>query len=216
MDKSEAKALGLKKYSGGPECKRGHNGDRWTSTGMCCECMRIAQRKKYWDNPDAARKSAKAKYNPEYYKAYYAENKERITARNRGWLEENKERKRELDREYRSSEREKIREANKKWASENPDKRMASWRNRDARLRNADGTHNADDVALILEEQNFTCPYCLSDLSEGYHVDHYVPLAKGGSNWPDNLQCLCPTCNTRKGAKEPDVWHAEIWPYMRP
>lgn len=77
-------------------------------------------------------------------------------------------------------------------------------------MRNAPGTHTADDIALILEEQNFTCPYCLADLADGYHVDHYMPLALGGSNWPDNLQCTCPTCNMRKGAKHPSDWHKEL------
>lgn len=216
MDRKTAKELGSKKYDDGPVCKRGHSGDRWTSTGMCCQCMRDAQRKKYWDDPDAARIRAKDKYNPQYASRYYLDNKEKISARNASWLDENADRKKSIDKTYRKREREKIREANKKWAAENPDKRAASWRNRDALLRNAEGTHTADDVAIILEEQNFTCPYCNAGLADGYHVDHYVPLKLGGSNWPDNLQCLCPTCNIQKGAKDPANWHNEIWKYTIP
>jgi hypothetical protein len=32
-------------------------------------------------------------------------------------------------------------------------------------------------------------------------VDHVVPLARGGTNDPTNLQVLCLSCNTRKGAR---------------
>jgi 5-methylcytosine-specific restriction endonuclease McrA len=87
---------------------------------------------------------------------------------------------------------------------------MANWRNRDALMRNAEGTHTAQDVKSIYDGQGGDCVYCGADLSEGYHVDHIMPLVLGGSNWPNNLQCLCPTCNLRKGGKHPEDWHKEI------
>ena len=79
-----------------------------------------------------------------------------------------------------------------------------------ARRRNAEGYYTAGDIAAIYSRQSGLCVYCDAALSEGYHVDHIMPLHLGGSNWPDNLQCLCPTCNVRKGAKHPDYWHKEI------
>ena len=31
------------------------------------------------------------------------------------------------------------------------------------------------------------------------HIDHITPVAQGGANARDNMQLLCPGCNTRKG-----------------
>lgn len=33
------------------------------------------------------------------------------------------------------------------------------------------------------------------------HVDHIVPVARGGANDPSNYQALCARCNKSKGAK---------------
>ena len=38
------------------------------------------------------------------------------------------------------------------------------------------------------------------------HVDYIMPLFQGGTNWPDNLQLLCPRCNRAKGSLLPETW----------
>jgi len=40
-------------------------------------------------------------------------------------------------------------------------------------------------------------------LGGDYHVDHRVPIARGGSNGPENLVIACPDCNRRKNAQMP-------------
>lgn len=42
----------------------------------------------------------------------------------------------------------------------------------------------------------------LPGLLEEYDVDHRIPLWKGGSEEPENLQALCPACHRRKTEKE--------------
>ena len=40
------------------------------------------------------------------------------------------------------------------------------------------------------------CVYCWTD--HNLTVDHITPKIKGGSNNPENLQCLCEICNKMK------------------
>jgi hypothetical protein len=55
----------------------------------------------------------------------------------------------------------------------------------------------------ILERDNYQCLDCgrspRNDAACVLHVDHRIPLAKGGTNDPDNLQTLCDDCNIGKG-----------------
>lgn len=46
------------------------------------------------------------------------------------------------------------------------------------------------------------CAYCGS--SKRLTVDHKKPVALGGTDDRKNLQCLCKTCNSRKGARWED------------
>jgi len=55
----------------------------------------------------------------------------------------------------------------------------------------------------VLARCAFVCQHCGADLFEvEHHIDHIVPLAKGGNNDEDNLQALCAPCNLAKGAQD--------------
>ena len=43
------------------------------------------------------------------------------------------------------------------------------------------------------------------------HIDHVVPLAKGGMHEDANLQALCAQCNNRKYDKDPIVFARKNW-----
>ncbi len=55
----------------------------------------------------------------------------------------------------------------------------------------------------IFERDQGLCAYCggLILYDELWHIDHVIPVAKGGSNDPKNLVLSCPACNLKKGAK---------------
>ena len=56
----------------------------------------------------------------------------------------------------------------------------------------------------ILRRDHFRCQICGRTADEDHvklHVDHIVPIAKGGKTEPNNLRTLCQDCNLGKGAK---------------
>ncbi|WP_083747307.1 HNH endonuclease [Teichococcus deserti] len=55
------------------------------------------------------------------------------------------------------------------------------------------------------------CPYCLARLHwSDKTLDHIIPLKLGGIHGVSNVLVCCRTCNTRKNAKPPDRWLAQI------
>lgn len=109
------------------------------------------------------------------------------------------------------------RTATKNWRERNPERNRQVWddyyathkeyesQRSKARIharRGHPGVFTKADVQVALLMQECRCFYCDMPLS-GYHVDHYIPLAKGGTNWALNLVIACPSCNRRKKDKLP-------------
>ena len=55
----------------------------------------------------------------------------------------------------------------------------------------------------VLRRDNFRCQICGATQKDGVklHVDHIVPVSKGGRTEMSNLRTLCERCNMGKGAK---------------
>lgn len=62
-----------------------------------------------------------------------------------------------------------------------------------------------DDLRYdVLKRDNFACQKCGATAKDGakLHVDHIIPVFKGGKTTISNLQTLCDRCNIGKGTKE--------------
>lgn len=196
----------------------------------------IAEYKRVWNIENAVEVGAKkrlyAKANAamlaDRKKEWCSANKESLSEKKREWRLSNPEKISKSGQAYRKANRELILEKARKaysadpekftarskaYRDANPEKRAVLVRNRRAAKNLAEGSHTSKDVGFIFDQQRGLCANCKETLeksgSNTYHVDHIMPISKGGSNWPSNLQCLCPTCNMRKNAKDPFAWANE-------
>lgn len=64
-------------------------------------------------------------------------------------------------------------------------------------------------IMFLKETYNFCCGYC-GIKPNVLHIDHIMPLSKGGRHIKSNLIPACKTCNSKKASKLPEIWFAEI------
>ena len=183
ISKTQARDNGASTYFTGRPCKHGHISERYVSNGHCKDC--IDRRHKEW-----------RKAHPE-----------KTNAISQRWKEKNREALAEYKKRYRSEFPEKHAKNAVEYRKRHTSKIRALSRSYKAKKRAAVGFHSGADIEALELAQDGKCKACAGSFDElGYHVDHIEPLSKGGSNWPSNLQLLCPACNLSKGDKDFTEW----------
>lgn len=128
---------------------------------------------------------------------------ERAREKTRRWYARNIEVQRERGRVKRAKSLEKYRQHSRSYNADNLPRLAAIARNRRARKKGNGGRHTAADVEAIFHAQSKKCACCRVRLGAKYHVDHIIPIARGGSDDRKNLQILCAPCNQSKSARDP-------------
>lgn len=173
------------------------------------ERIKEQKRQYYQDNHERIRAAQNATYPLRrekviaYHREYSKNNREKIAADKRAYAQQNRER---------------IREYKAKWRAQNRVK-VSTWtRNYKLRKRNALGTHTAEDIQLQIRSQTdkkgkLRCWWCAKVIpaEQTYHVDHVIPLSRGGSNAPENLCISCAHCNLSKFNHLPQEWKGRLF-----
>jgi 5-methylcytosine-specific restriction endonuclease McrA len=121
---------------------------------------------------------------------YYAHNRDRVLA--------SQKQKYENNTEYRQQ---RVQSAIQ-WQKDNPDK--VALRSIRRKMRKLNAFIEDVDRNTLYEMYGGCCGICKEfiDLTQtGFHVDHVIPLSKGGMHGYINTQPAHPKCNLRKGSK---------------
>lgn len=164
-------------------------------------------------------------------KAWYERNKERSNAKKKAWTEKNKERARATKKAWTERNRERSKAAQRAWAERNPEYKK-TW-NEDNKERRAKvkkewrknnksriNVTNANRRALkfratirlteldkfVIDEMYSLAKIRTEQTEFQWHVDHIVPLTKGGLHKPTNLQVVPGSWNITKGNRTEDKW----------
>lgn len=141
--------------------------------------------------------------NPNVRKEWRECNREKVNAQKRKWRMENRDRVLALRKAYEETDRAKELQKKRrdKWAQLNPlkarESHLAAVYRRKAKI----GSGKIPKHILNQLLTDMTCGICVEPIVNQYHIDHIIPVAKGGEHTIDNLQLAHPLCNLRKGAK---------------
>lgn len=158
-----------------------------------CGCLNEELKKTRVGKMNASYKhgqSSTAEYRAEYSKNYRQKNRESLL---------------EKKRVYGRQNRKKLSESTKRWRVENPDKVAILTAKHNARRRPAKMYLPTKKLAEKLVTQNNRCHWCNDELIKK-HLDHVVPVSRGGEHTLENTVWACPACNLQKSALMVDEW----------
>jgi len=156
--------------------------------------------------------------NPEFVKAkrlkWRNENPEKAKNSWRKWATANPEKYKQSHEKWAKAHRESIKIKTAKWRKNNREKQYINgvkWRQRNpekvkaycieyqARKRKVAVEHV--DYKIVFERDGGCCHLCGKKLkSDAWHLDHLIPLSKGGEHSYRNVAVTCPRCNIQKGS----------------
>lgn len=177
------------------------------------------------NSPEAV--AVRKKKASEGQKRWRASNKEKVAALARVYGKKNRDKLREKDRQRRASNPEKYKKQNQEYYKKNKekiDKKKKEWLlknphhrsevDRRRRARKANNGYEKYTWQEVIQTYGSNCYLCLKPIDltaerqtgrpgweEGLHIDHFVPIVKGG---PDTLANVRPThgrCNLSKGSQ---------------
>ena len=189
-------------------------------TSRCISCLNVINAEQRAKNPNRKKEwyYANLERVQQYSRDYYSKNKTQLISKNSEWVSMDRNRnpqkwrvhdrkaylrRIENRRSYYVKNRDKLAAYGSNYRKTHSELLRVYGQTRRARKKGAAGHHTVADIKAQYERQCGKCYYCGAKVGSSYHVDHVVPLSRGGSNDISNLVIACPTCNQKKRARLP-------------
>ena len=128
-------------------------------------------------------------------------NRKRSNEIKKRWKAHNSEKVKQMNQEYSAKHREVLREKNKQWALNNPEKKnLKEARRRATKRNNGVFLVDAKEVKQMMQKPCFYCG------QKAEHIDHIIPISRGGRHSIGNLIQACRRCNISKRDKFITEW----------
>lgn len=191
-------------------------------TKLCAKCKIDLPTKMFGtskQNPNGLKSYCRPCCNSENRK-YYKRNKNVINKKNMEWAVKNPELIAKYSKKWRDANKETVANLKKEWRENNYDKYKAqkqNWRKNNtdrAKLYSAKrrALKKANSIYLVTKNDiqkisKLSCIYCGGKFE---HIDHVIPLSRGGSHSIGNLAPSCAGCNISKGSKLISEWKYQV------
>lgn len=145
-----------------------------------------------------------------YAKAFRAHNPEKVASQYKQWYDANKEKRSKYGKEWQQNN--KLTEDYEVWRTKKLNYFKTYYQNnkesfkvyshkRKARIAEVGGNFTKADIRDLYASQGARCYYCSISIEEGYHIEHMIPISRGGTNGPENVCLACAPCNRTKHTK---------------
>jgi len=175
---------------------------------------KLAQDKVRRSSPEWKAKEAERR------RAYYLEHREELLANRADYYAANADEERAKQRERYLQANAEARAAYYRERNADPEvkarneAKQAEWRAANKhllvenmsrrRMRVIGGEYEVIDRLAVWERDAGTCRICGSEVQpDDWHMDHIIPVSRGGSHTYDNVAVTHPTCNMRKHGADP-------------
>lgn len=135
-------------------------------------------------------------------KKWRENNKERYYNHSKSWRAAHPEQKKITDALWREKNKDKIKKSQSKYAKANPEKIQEKYHRRRYKK-----ITNGEYVVLNKFIKKLYASCCVACGSKSnIHMDHVIPISRGGRHSEGNLQPLCAKCNLSKNNKTMMEW----------
>ena len=174
-------------------------------------------------------------YNKKYYQAnkdkiinrvkeYKKNNKDKIKEQQRQYYEKNRDNEikrvtlyrinnidkiKEYKKEYRKNNKDYFKAYSKAYRKNNKDYFKAAYHKYRTKKVNNGGYYTKEQYNYMLEYFDYKCAYSGKCIKSNLHIDHIIPISKGGTSYIWNLIPSTPSANLSKNNRDMEEWYKE-------